>query len=199
MAINSKAKGSSFERKLCKELSLWWTHGEREDVFWRSAGSGARATNAHRSGGSIANAEGDIVYSDAIGKPFTDFFCIELKTGYGDWSVMDLLESNQKVTQFEKFWEQVSESALHCKAFPLLIYRKDRKNTIIAIEFEALEHLYSNEEAFQSLVDVPRVDLNIPYRLGRIYLYKLEDFLEAIKPAYIKEIVNDLHSEETCC
>lgn len=196
MAVNSKAKGSSFERKLCKELSLWWTHGEREDVFWRSAGSGARATNAHRSGGSIANAEGDIVYSDAIGKPFTDFFCIELKTGYGDWSVMDLLETNQKVTQFEKFWEQVSESALHSKAFPLLIYRKDRRNTIVAFDFEAWRQIYNHKKASQALVDVPHIDLHIPYRLGRVYIYKLEDFFEALKPEYLKEIVNGVCSEE---
>ena len=193
MAINSKNKGSAFERAIAKQLSLWWTHGERSDIFYRSASSGARATNAHRNGGAIANAEGDIVYSDAIGKPFTDFFCIELKTGYGDWSVMDLLESNQKVTQFEKFWEQVSESALHCKAFPLLIYRKDRKNIIVGFDFEAWRQIYNHKEASQALVDAPHIDLNIPYRLGRVYLYKLEDFLEAMKPEYIKEIVNGLH------
>ena len=106
---------------------------------------------------------------------------------------MDLLESNQKVTQFEKFWEQVSESALHCKAFPLLIYRKDRKNIIVGFDFEAWRQIYNHKEASQALVDVPHIDLHIPYRLGQVYLYKLEDFLEALKPEHIKEIVNGLH------
>lgn len=196
MAINSKAKGSSFERDICKKLSLWWTHGQRDDIFWRSAGSGARATNAHRMGGYVSNAEGDISYSDSIGKPFIDFFCVELKAGYSNWSVMDLLETNQKVTQFEKFWEQVSESALHCKAFPLLIYRKDRKNVIVAFDFEAWRQIFNHKEAAQALVDAPRIDISIPYRVGHVYFYKLDDFLEALKPEYIKEIVNGIRSEE---
>jgi len=38
------AKGSSFEREICTILSKWWTNNERDDVFWRTAGSGARAT-----------------------------------------------------------------------------------------------------------------------------------------------------------
>lgn len=37
-------KGSVFEREICKALGRWWTDGERDDIFWRTAGSGARAT-----------------------------------------------------------------------------------------------------------------------------------------------------------
>lgn len=38
------AKGSAFERTVCKRLSLWLSKGERDDLFWRSAMSGGRAT-----------------------------------------------------------------------------------------------------------------------------------------------------------
>jgi hypothetical protein len=38
------AKGSQFERAVCKRLSLWLSKGERDDLFWRSAMSGGRAT-----------------------------------------------------------------------------------------------------------------------------------------------------------
>jgi hypothetical protein len=37
-------KGSRFERDVCKRLSLWLSKGERDDLFWRSALSGGRAT-----------------------------------------------------------------------------------------------------------------------------------------------------------
>jgi hypothetical protein len=37
-------KGSKFERAICKRLSLWLSQGERDDLFWRSAMSGGRAT-----------------------------------------------------------------------------------------------------------------------------------------------------------
>jgi hypothetical protein len=39
-----KQKGSAFEREICKALSLWISGGKREDLFWRTAMSGGRAT-----------------------------------------------------------------------------------------------------------------------------------------------------------
>jgi hypothetical protein len=41
-----KQKGSQFERDVCRELSLWVSHGKQEDVYWRSAMSGGRSTVA---------------------------------------------------------------------------------------------------------------------------------------------------------
>jgi len=43
-AGGGKTKGSAFERLVCKRLSMWLTRGERDDLFWRSAMSGGRAT-----------------------------------------------------------------------------------------------------------------------------------------------------------
>lgn len=133
---NGHNKGSSFERKICVALSKWWSDGESDSIFWRSAGSGARATTRHRKGMNTENGEGDIVYSDASGKLFTDAFCIELKCGYGDWSLTDFLETNQKETQFSKFWKQASESASNTLgAKPMLIYKRDRKNVMVVISY----------------------------------------------------------------
>lgn len=133
---NGHNKGSNFERKICVALSKWWSDGESDSVFWRSAGSGARATTRHRKGMNTENGEGDVVYSDASGKLFTDAFCIELKCGYGDWSLTDFLETNQKETQFSKFWKQASESANNTLgAKPMLIYKRDRKNVMVVISY----------------------------------------------------------------
>lgn len=133
---NGHNKGSNFERKICVALSKWWSDGESDSVFWRSAGSGARATTRHRKGMNTENGEGDVVYSDASGKLFTDAFCIELKCGYGDWSLTDFLETNQKETQFSKFWKQASESASNTLgAKPMLIYKRDRKNVMVVISY----------------------------------------------------------------
>jgi hypothetical protein len=46
--VNGKAKGNSYERKICKELSKLLTLGEEEYAVWRSASSGAVATNLHK-------------------------------------------------------------------------------------------------------------------------------------------------------
>ena len=124
---NSSRKGSSFERKICKKLSLWWSDGKRDDIFYRASGSGARATSRHRKGKETANAEGDVCYTDKEGADLLKIVCIELKCGYKEWSVLDDLETKQTVTQFDKFWNQVTESAEHAEAMPFLIYKKDRK------------------------------------------------------------------------
>lgn len=73
-----KAKGSLFEREVCKRLSLWITHGEKEDCLWRSAMSGGRATVAHRKG-KIVRQAGDICAVSPEGHAFTDKWYLECK------------------------------------------------------------------------------------------------------------------------
>jgi len=75
-------KGQDFERDTCKKLSLWYSNGEREDYFWRTAGSGARATSRFKKAKSTENSAGDVGYLDISGKPFIDYFMLELKRGF---------------------------------------------------------------------------------------------------------------------
>lgn len=73
-----KAKGSAFEREVCRKLSLWVTHGEKDDCFWRSAISGGRATVAKRKG-KIVRQDGDICAVAPEGHVLTNFWFIECK------------------------------------------------------------------------------------------------------------------------
>ena len=45
-----KQKGGEYERTVCKKLSLWVSNGTRDDIFWRSAMSGGRATLQRKKG-----------------------------------------------------------------------------------------------------------------------------------------------------
>lgn len=76
--FNSKAKGSAFERAICKQLSLWLTQGKREDVLWRSAMSGGRATVAHRKGKDVRQC-GDLCAVGPEGHAFCAQFFVEIK------------------------------------------------------------------------------------------------------------------------
>ena len=69
------SKGSAFEREISKSLSLWYTEGERDDIFWRSSQSGGRATTRAKKGKKTAASYGDITALDNRGEPFTDLFC----------------------------------------------------------------------------------------------------------------------------
>jgi hypothetical protein len=75
----SKAKGSSFEREICKRLSLWVSDGQEQDCFWRSAMSGGRSTVAGRRGVKLNRQAGDITSTSPEGHALTDKFFIECK------------------------------------------------------------------------------------------------------------------------
>jgi len=76
------SKGGTFERDICKELSMWWTDNSRDDIFWRTSGSGARATARRKSGVTTQNSSGDVGYLAVNGMPLIDLMCIEIKRGY---------------------------------------------------------------------------------------------------------------------
>lgn len=74
------SKGFDFERKKCKDMSLWWTNGKNQDVFWRPEGSGGRATQSKRA--TLKYSYGDMTFLDPIGQPAIDFAIWEFKKGF---------------------------------------------------------------------------------------------------------------------
>lgn len=126
------AKGSSFERHIAKDLSLWWTNNKRDDVFWRTAGSGARATTRNKNKVCTINSAGDLCYLDPIGKPFLDYFLVEIKRGYKDFSVMDLIDRKKKNCLIEKWIKKAEkEKEQEERVSILLIVKRDYKKTIV--------------------------------------------------------------------
>ena len=122
----SKAKGSSFERLVCKKLSLWVTHGERDDCFWRSAMSGGRATVSRKKGGDVRQA-GDITAVAEEGLPLTDRAYIECKA-YRDLMVAQFLLG--RGTLF-KFWRHTCKEAKHYRKVPVLIVKQNTYETLV--------------------------------------------------------------------
>ena len=92
--VNGSAKGSAFERSVCKTLSLWFSKGKRDDLFWRTSGSGARATVRGKKGKSTISGHGDIEATCSEGKLLTEWTCWELKCGYDDVDFLGLAYEN---------------------------------------------------------------------------------------------------------
>lgn len=122
------AKGGDFEREIAKELSLWWTNGERDDVFWRTDGSGGRATNRFKQGKATANSYGDLTFIDPVGKPFIDQFLLELKRGYSNTiSILYTIDGRCKTYDLFNFWAQAErDRVLAGRPWSILIFRRDR-------------------------------------------------------------------------
>jgi hypothetical protein len=126
-----KAKGASFEREICVKLSLWVSGGKNEDLFWRSAMSGGRATVAHKSRGAKLDAHaGDITSTHEDGHVLTNAWYIECKR-YNDLQYASFMLKG--IGKLAQFWEETCEQAVRHDKMPMLIAREDRGATTILV------------------------------------------------------------------
>jgi hypothetical protein len=143
----AKGKGSGFEREMCRALSLWWSDGERDDVFWRSAGSGAMAKTRSKIGKNTFGQYGDIQAVDPIGQPLLDLCVIELKRGYSHSTFADSLDKKKgaALQGWEKFIVQVLADQKNAKTpYWMLITRRDRRETLVFMDDTMFMHLRQN-------------------------------------------------------
>lgn len=135
----SKGKGSQYERDICRKLSLWWTQGLRDDVFWRTSNSGGRSTIRAKTGKKTFGQYGDVQATDPIGQPLMDYSTIEIKRGYSKASIMDIIDKpkNGAVPLYEKFIQQAIEEHKQAGSKTWwLIIRRDRKDALLFYEIK---------------------------------------------------------------
>ena len=125
--VNSKAKGSQFEREVCRALSKWVTNGKHADCFWRSAMSGGRATVAHRKGDRVRQG-GDIASVSPEGHILVDKYVIECKHVHDLWLASFMLRNTGHTA---KFWAKLIEEAKRDHKLPMLIAKENRGDIII--------------------------------------------------------------------
>ena len=130
-------KGFAYERKVAKELSLWFSDGENPNIFWRTAGSGGRAS---RQKAFLGASYGDIGLLDPVGEPLLRIVTWELKKGYTkDLDIIDLLDG-KTANMFEKFWLKACKDA--DQAFvagwgsaPFLVIRRNNKMPLLVMHY----------------------------------------------------------------
>lgn len=118
-ATKGKAKGSTFERDMCKRLSLWWSAGTSSQIFWRNSGLLARVS------GCIAHQYGDMHAIDERGQPFVDRISTEFKF-YKDLRVLDIIDKPGKmhVTLLDH-WAQCKRDAEASEREPMLVAKRN--------------------------------------------------------------------------
>ena len=160
-----KAKGAAFERGICKLLSLWVSGGALEDLFWRSAMSGGRATVAHRKGINVRQG-GDICSVSPEGHSLTDNFYIECK----HLKKISLDSLIKGVGPLIKIWRDTRKAAKRHDKTPMLIFRQNGWPTLACLkndwEQALLPHLTLNEAGalktdLEPLVSCPRYNIQI--------------------------------------
>lgn len=195
---NRAAKGSAFERWFCKELSLWWTKDQSEprtDCFWRTAGSGARATMRGKKGQKTAGGYGDVAATDSDGGPLTFLLVLEIKRGYSKATLQDLLDSPKKAAEqtYSAWVKQAKDSCSLAGAFSwAIVCRRDRREPLILIENDFWVEL----RAAGALNPSPRRLLQLYFELDgvnhTIIVMQLASFFESVHPDHIKKLAKRL-------
>lgn len=188
-------KGGTFERDTCRLLSEWWTGGLRDDIFWRSSTSGARATVRTKKGKTTFGSYGDITALDPIGQPLMRQITFELKRGYNkQGSIADVLDSKPTKNPglLESFFAQAMlASADGQTSHWVLIHRRD--GHLSAIYFSGMLHsALLKVGAFENPV-APIFKMRCLVRGDKAHVrsivgMQLTDFLKSVTPEHIKEI-----------
>lgn len=173
-------KGGSFERKIAKQLSLWWTEGDgyeqRDDIFYRTDGSGGRATVRAKQGTTTANSCGDLSYLDISGKPFVDLINIEIKCGYSrELDILDLADGYTKKKHTILKWIEKAELEAENagRKYIMIIFKRNYRNPAVVMPLQLLAHLETYCGPFE-----PIDSINISLRLEEDYeIFALSDFM----------------------
>jgi len=198
--MNAKGKGNKFERDICKQLSLWWTNGENDAVFWRTASSGGRATQRGKKGKSTKNQHSDITANDPIGQSFVDLFVIECKKGYNKDSFADLFDCLSGSTpKYLKWIEGLRKSCKNSDShYWLLIVKRDRRDTMCCFSERLCFGLAESGSEFDPFLDCVNYTIKInngDENTETLVFMRLADFLDSIAPDDIVNLLKLKHKD----
>lgn len=152
-------KGTPFERKMCHWLDQWWAKGMNLDpddsYFWRTAGSGARATVRKKKGKKTASHDGDVTSVHPQSKWFSFLVTLELKKGYNKTAnVHDLLDKprRSKPSLIEiDFIGKARTAHAHTGSFAwMVIHQRDRRRPMCYMPHRLLK-AFVNQGCFKGL------------------------------------------------
>jgi len=177
-------KGSQYERDISKKLSLWWTDNN-DAVFWRTSGSGARATMRAKKGKLTKYEYGDISFTDPIGKPLIDCFLIEVKKGYTkEIDVLGLVDGKKKEPLLLKWWIKAEkEKEFGDRLHSIVVFKRDSKKACAMFN----EDLFDSIGMYEGMTNsyLLRIDVGVEI----LYVCCLDDFLSILTPKIVKRLL----------
>ena len=121
--VNSRAKGSTFERSIAKMFNDRFKTAE----FSRTPGSGAFATT-HSLPDYLK------IYGDLI-TPMNFKYCLECKVGYNNQNLYSLYNYS---SDFWKFVDQCEKDSEKCQKIPMVIFKQDRQKILAIVPYNII-------------------------------------------------------------
>ena len=171
-------KGSNFEREICKKLSLWWSEDLRDDIFWRTSISGARATTRSKKGQGTSYSQGDVTFIDPVGKPFIAACLIEIKRGYtNEISVLDFIDRKRGEPLLWKWWRRLEKDRRQIRRkYSLLIFKRNQRRTCIMLD----------KEMWGEIIDYNGYFVGPLLNMNDLRIVNFNDFFEWVNPGFFK-------------
>lgn len=192
--MSKSSKGATFERFICPLLSQWWAG--RDDIFWRSAGSGARATVRGRKGKETSGQHSDMAAIDPIGAPLLDAFTIEMKRGYPKANLHDLFDNTGRIKSHPllEWIDQVEESYERAGSYSwLIIHRRDRRAALVYMPLAAYEVLSTSAlRQYRGRLHWKKMILPVPGRQEQLVVLTLAEILKCVSPMKLRERIKQL-------
>lgn len=185
-------KGSPFERSIAKQLSLWWSAGESDDLLWRTQNSGGRATIRGRKSKTTSGQYGDLASTHSSTIPLLKVFCFELKRGYSAHTIANLLDKTPRAAeqQYEKWIKKAVQDAEAAGAYSwLLITRRDGKCSVVYMPLFAKIRL---KECGAMWDNVEGPTFTVKCDLASVFALRLDDFLNVVEPHNVEKLARRL-------
>lgn len=195
-------KGSSFEREVCRQLSLWFSEGTADDWFWRSATSGARATTRGKKGLTTTGHCGDIAATCPKAAHFTRVFTVEVKRGYNQDGIHQVMDRPKHLNCHG--WELMLDQAVRAMGnagtpYWLLIHRRDKREIMVTVPVEGFALSKTDDVPPPNPVVLARFDLRRtggPPTPVEVYHLPLSTFLAQADPKTIRQLSRDMRGRK---
>lgn len=187
-------KGGNFEREMSKKISLWASHGEHDDWVWRTSSSGARAKTRAKQGKKTSNSYGDLKPEDMRAFFLFKKSIWELKNGYKNWCVLDLIDNTkikanqkkEKIQTLESFAIQSAEDAKNARVpYPIILTKKDKHEEVIWLPIMLFDK-------FPDLPNLPYIYFSGNDKMDEYVAMNFDLFLKNVTPEDFEEAVNDI-------
>ena len=191
--VNSKQKGNHFERCMARDMSLWWSNGKRDDIFWRTNSSGARATQR---GKHTASEHGDLLAMHPSGQGLLDHVCIELKCGKSRSTASDMLDKPTRMgvrsmQDWEKFISQAAGQAEEAGVkFWMVLHRRNGREIMLYIPKRLHDYLWIKGKA--KMTKIRPQAFFISREGDKVYGFPWEAFKKRVKARHFARLSRPL-------
>jgi len=126
----SSSKGFGFARQMCVLWSKWWTDDKDEDLFWRTAGSGSRATTRRKRGAEDKWNHGDMKPDAPEGYELCAKWCFEFKF-YQKYDIKGVIHHVNQQSDWMQWWAKIVDEAEAVGRDPILVTKQNKGKPII--------------------------------------------------------------------